>query len=314
MMKQRATATKNCFMKTSKKKLLLCDFVAPEELFHVARVRPTARASTREAGIHTHDFAEAFWVESGGGTHFVNGKQKSLQRGDVILIRPRDAHFFRASSRESDGEFVLVNVAFAAETLEFLQSRYFPEEESWPWHGSGLPSHFVVGGEALRKLGAWADSAPSSSQTRLDLEAFLLDLLRMIARPQATNDECENAARVLAAAPDGAIPQWLEHALVRFDEPQHLATGGERLAELANRSPEHLNRVLQSATHRTTTATVNEMRLQYAARQLRLTNRPVADIAADCGLANASHFHRLFRERFGTSPRRFRIKEHATVG
>lgn len=303
-------------MKTSAKKLLLCDFVAPEEWFRVARVRPAARASTREAGLHAHDFAEAFWVESGSGTHFINGKQKALQRGDVILIRPRDTHFLRASSRDGDGEFVLVNVAFAAETLEFLQARYFPEAEDWPWRGAGLPAHFVLGGAALHELGRWADTAPSSEQTRLDLEAFLLDLLRLIARPTTASDgtERENAARVLAAAKNGAVPQWLEHALVRFDEPQHLAAGGERLAQLANRGPAHLNRVLQSATNRTTTATVNEMRLQYAARQLRLTNRPVAEIGAECGLSNASHFHRLFRQRFGTSPRRFRVREHATVG
>ena len=302
-------------MKTSTKKLLLRDFVAPEEWFHVARVRPAARASTREAGLHSHDFAEVFWVESGGGTHFINGRQKALQRGDVILIRPRDTHFFRASSRESDGEFVLVNVAFAAETLDFLQARYFPEEENWPWRGAQLPSHFVANGAALQDLEKWVDAAPSENQTRLDLEAFLLDLLRVLARPIAASDgaERENAARVLAAAKNGAVPQWLEHALVRFDEPQHLAAGGERLAELASRCPEHLNRVLQRVTNRTTTATVNEMRLQYAARQLRLTNRSVAELAADCGLTNASHFHRLFRERFGTSPRRFRLKEQATV-
>ena len=302
-------------MKTSAKKLLLRDFVAPDEWFHVARVRPVARASTREAGLHCHDFAEVFWVESGNGTHFINGKQKALQRGDVILIRPRDAHFFRVSSRESDGEFVLVNVAFSAKTLEFLQARYFPGEENWPWRGAHLPSHFVVGGAALRGLDQWVAGAPSENQTRLDLEAFLLDLLRLIARPNAAGDsaEHENAARVLAAAKNGTVPQWLEYALLRFDEAAHLAAGGERLAELANRCPGHLNRVLQSATNRTTTATVNEMRLQYAARQLRLTNRPVAEIAAECGLTNASHFHRLFRERFGTSPRRFRLKGQATV-
>jgi transcriptional regulator GlxA family with amidase domain len=34
----------------------------------------------------------------------------------------------------------------------------------------------------------------------------------------------------------------------------------------------------------------------------RVPNRPVAEIAAQAGFSNVSHFNRLFRQRFGDSP------------
>jgi transcriptional regulator GlxA family with amidase domain len=50
------------------------------------------------------------------------------------------------------------------------------------------------------------------------------------------------------------------------------------------------------------------LRLTKAQALLRQTSLPIVQIGAECGFANASHFARVYRERFGTLPSRDRMR------
>ena len=47
-------------------------------------------------------------------------------------------------------------------------------------------------------------------------------------------------------------------------------------------------------------------RIEWAAAQIAAGDRPLAEIAAEAGFADQSHFTRLFRRYLGTTPGRFR--------
>lgn len=51
---------------------------------------------------------------------------------------------------------------------------------------------------------------------------------------------------------------------------------------------------------------LNALRIDQARRYLRVTNRPIEDIAVACGFANLRTFDRVFAERCGCTPRDFR--------
>lgn len=53
---------------------------------------------------------------------------------------------------------------------------------------------------------------------------------------------------------------------------------------------------------------LNDYRLEKAAEMLRSTDERIADIAYDVGFANVTYFNRLFKSRFGHSPKELRIK------
>ena len=46
--------------------------------------------------------------------------------------------------------------------------------------------------------------------------------------------------------------------------------------------------------------------MEFAARRLAGTQDSLAEIAADCGVPNLSHFHKLFRLHHGRTPQAFR--------
>lgn len=239
--------------------------------------------------LHTHDFAEAMWIERGTGVHVVNDRRRPLVQGDVVFVRPADVHTFGGES------FALVNVAFDRSTLDFLERRYF-RDARWPWRGDSLPATYRLDRLQLARLGELTRLLAGARPTRLLLERFLLELLHGVVEP----------------APQQALPTWLQEALRRFaDDRQALARGVPGLAALAGRSREHVNRVARVASGRTATELVNEIRLTHAAAELTMTDDPIARIAVECGLPNLSHFYQLFNSRFGTTPRRFRLGHRA---
>ena len=51
---------------------------------------------------------------------------------------------------------------------------------------------------------------------------------------------------------------------------------------------------------------VNAQRMAFAARRLAGTSDTLSEIAADCGIPNLSHFHKLFLTTHGETPQRYR--------
>jgi AraC family cel operon transcriptional repressor len=241
-------------------------------------------ARRRGWGSHCHEYAEVFWCESGSAIHHVNGQEFAISAGDVVCIRPDDIHAAHANSTA----FTIINLTFLPETVAELAGRH---GSAWPWREGPLPVHVHLPPRRMERLHAWAAELAAKQSTRLDLEAFLLDLTRM-----------------LAEGGDGAdpLPRWLREALETLRELDHLSGGTAALARLAGRDPAHVNRVLVRYLGRTATQVVTELRLDRAAAELRLGDLPVAAIADRVGLANLSHFYERFNQRFGVTPARYR--------
>ncbi|MBA2482766.1 MAG: AraC family transcriptional regulator [Planctomycetes bacterium] len=238
---------------------------------------------------HTHEFAEVFWCESGGGVHQVNGESFPLHAGDVVFMRPDDVHGAYATARAG---LTFVNVSFPAEPMRALAARY-PDGE-WPWRPGPSPMHVHLSPRRMERLHTWTADLSAPGQRRLDLECFLLDIARLVTRP------VENDVAV-------GLPVWMHDVIEVFSDPRHLAGGTARFAHLAGRSQAHLNRLIRASQGRTTTDLVNVLRLQWAATALRMSDQSIADIAATCGLGHLGHFYAMFKKRFGVTPRRYRM-------
>jgi AraC family cel operon transcriptional repressor len=210
-------------------------------------------------------------------------------------MRPPDRHGF--TNPPGGAGFTIVNVAFPRETLDFLRTRYFPGAKTLFWADTPQPFQTTLNSSRLRWLQGWADQLARAPRTRLEIERFLLDLL----------------ADLMATTRTAGGPEWLRHALEEIREPQHFTGGTPALAKLAGRTPQHVNRALREHLGLTATDAVNEARLDYAAMQLRMSTQKIITIGLDCGFQNLGHFYQVFRRRFGTTPRFYRLRHQAVV-
>ena len=51
---------------------------------------------------------------------------------------------------------------------------------------------------------------------------------------------------------------------------------------------------------------VRETRIKNACRQLAYSDTPIEEVISSCGFISASYFHKVFREKVGTTPARYR--------
>jgi AraC-like DNA-binding protein len=80
----------------------------------------------------------------------------------------------------------------------------------------------------------------------------------------------------------------------------------QQLAHLSQMSVRTFERNFQSAFHLTPQKYLRNLRLRIASHSLVYTNLPLAQVAAECGFADQSHFTHEFRRHFGRTPGEYR--------
>ncbi|WP_316397141.1 AraC family transcriptional regulator [Bradyrhizobium sp. 33ap4] len=113
----------------------------------------------------------------------------------------------------------------------------------------------------------------------------------------------ESSASAVVAARHRAM---LDYIAAHFEEP---GLNVQTVARGQGISPRYLQRLMASSGP-SFTERLNELRLQRALKLLTEPDagrRRISDIALEVGFSDVSHFNRLFRARFGDSPRGVRL-------
>ena len=270
--------------------------IAPGRDFHAARVTVSAQAGERGL-VHDHDFYELMGVLRGKATHRVAGRPTPLSAGDLVLVRPNDRHAIEVASGR---KLEFVNVAFPPTLWESFCSLAGKERHFMSWQMAEMPPLIRLpepirsscATELERILGAF-----SAFPSRLDLFRLWSAVLPMLLPTTVVTPLTEAQHQ----------PSWLQHALRSVQEADNLRAGLSRFVRLSGVSKGHLARTLKRHHGQTPTGFINELRLTRAAMLLASTSAPIGEIACDCGFENLSYFYRRFRQRFGQTPRLFRL-------
>lgn len=265
--------------------LKLANFMRRGESYHFARVE---LLTDNAAGYHDHDYHEVFWASRGRGVHVFNGGRLPIEAGEVYLIRPKDRHCVVGDAAEP---LTIVNVAFPSRAWVDVRRRYFAREPDC-FALDPAQRKWAVDGRAQARLAQWAERLAAAGRSRVALDGFLMELPLL--------------RRVGGAATEEPVPDWLARAQREIARQEHFSGGTPALARMAGRSPSHVARATVRWLGMTPTELVNRARMDFSARQLMETGRPILEIAFDCGLTNLSHFYALFRARFGVSPQKYR--------
>ena len=170
------------------------------------------------------------------------------------------------------------------------------------------------------------------------LKGLLLELVVMISRAavEAGASQTEllgmrfsHLAELAELDDDEALAAWLRGTLERiftamerqqsFDVPvlvsstlrfmrQHMARELTRtdLARHVGVSPGHLTQLLKERTGRSFVELLREVRVEAACELLLQTEKPLAEVAADCGFCDQSYLTHVFKALRGMTPKQYR--------
>ena len=266
--------------------LLIREFVTAPSSYHIARLTLTSKTPE---GIHDSDFHEIFWVESGSGTHWINGVSYPLEVGDIVFVRPDDFHSVHAAA---EGPVGFVNIAFPSAKLDELTPNIRASVCDL-FQGAAQDRHYRLEGFDLHRLASVSSLFELPQKGDAELQLLLLLVGRMIERSQNPAER-------------SGIPDWFDSALSKLRDPDVLRMGTPELIRLAGRGADHVARVCRKHLGKTPTEVVNELRLERAAQRLAQTAVPIDAIAEECGMPNLSYFYKKFSQQHGMTPGAYR--------
>jgi quercetin dioxygenase-like cupin family protein len=266
----------------------LKEFVRGDEVLHLARVTIYSR---KDISMHSHDFAEVFWVEAGSGIHLVNGREIRLEPGDLVMIRPNDKHTFTSTKRGKG--LTIMNLAFSTDTLKYFRKRYFPRIGHYFWTEDVLPFSISVDRTVIRQISHRAEECFRFRSSMIHLDSLLLFIFRSIS---------DNENLVVKSQ----VPSWLANAIQDFSTPDMFQQGYVGFVGMCKKNIHHVNRTVRKVMNKSLSDLIAELRMNFAAKQLVITNVPIKAICSDCGFNSMAHFYKTFRKVYQVTPSDFR--------
>jgi AraC-like DNA-binding protein len=252
---------------------------------------------------HRHRQLELTWIEAGVGLRFVGDDATPFAAGDLVLLGSNVAHSWVSSKRRIATTAAATVLQFAPELLALPQ---VPELTSLGPLAARAQRGLSIEGPSRRAIiDVLARMRTADPIARLAGWIEILGLLRRHERDFRTL-----ASSALRGSPASANERpetrridrtldWIHRHLVR-----ELRVADA--ARVAHVTPAAFSRYFHREVGKTFTRYVNDVRCSEACLKLRLTDRPVAAIARECGFTTLSHFNRQFRLCHGVTPREFR--------
>ena len=232
---------------------------------------------------HTHDFYEIEYILCGFGTQVINGRSYTVQRGDIVFLRPHDIHTYYPDP--SCTEFGIINCIFGNFPVLLPSSEEpLPEIVSLDLPSIGEISQIFekMEKEYTEKSIGYKDALSSY------LSLILIKLLR------------ESRRRSAGTAHSVILP------ILDYIENHYKETDLKACADYLSYSPAYFSKLFKDNVGMTFTQYVNNRKLLEAIRLLAETQLSIDAIAELVGFHNKNHFYRLFKEYAGVTPAAFR--------
>ena len=249
---------------------------------------------------HTHDYIEMVHMYKGSTTHIVNGTKVVVEEGDTLILNPNCVQEILPAGEDD----IAVNFIVLPPFFEKLLSMIGEEESPL--------KRFIL--DCISSKDGALKFLHFKSRDILPVKNLFENLIYTFLNSHASNRAIEltmglillhftNNASSLAQTNKltDLVLQVLEYVENNYKDGS--------LAQIA--SDLHydffwLSREIKRQTGKTYTELVQEKRLSQAVFLLNNTKLRVKDISGMVGYNNQSYFYKLFEEKYGVSPRKFR--------
>ena len=293
------------------------------------RARITTRISScpyyNPRSLHQHSFFEAMLVLSGTVTHRVGNKSFLYREGQCCIMNRNIKH-----CEEFSSDFQAVFIPMTEDYLNWILDRdpYSRADGLYTAQGSriyqlvrenGRNQTFyekvyldftpIVGAEGiLAQLRPLIDQIIGETVHRRAGYAHMVAglFLRFFSVLEDPSQFC--FARVQT---DSGMQEYLFTKISHILEANHGRMSREELEELLNYNGEYLNRIVKKYTGMNLTEYGQTFYLAEAKKLLSETDKSIAEIIAELGFSNRSHFYRVFTSYYGVTPNELRRADAA---
>lgn len=256
--------------------------------------------------IHYHNYYLFIYIKSGSGNHYLNGESTPFVGGNVFFISPRDQH-----SLEINTSSVIISVRFT----EYAKGKLKALQKEWKGDFSGFkkgrsplnikivfPEKDLQIADRLFSLLSVMKNDVISNEAIIYIQ--LIALVSLIERNLSYgNDAVEKLSPLSTQYKKAEL--LLSYINRHISKPEMLSAA--KLATHSGISVHYIGLYFKQHNGMTVQAYINHCRQTIIARKLRSGEFTIAQLTADFGFTDASHFNKSFKKYWGMSASRYRL-------
>lgn len=255
---------------------------------------------------HRHNYIEIMYMCEGSTTHIINGAERVLlEKGDLLFLHQSCYHEIEAAGQNDIGiNFIVLpeffHTAFDMMEEENVLSNFIISSLT----GDGRQCqylHFKVAGvlpvQNLIENMVWSIENGRGNETKANRVTMGLLFLQLL----------EHTDRIEAGGSPAQLSRVMAVRALRYVEERYTTATLTELAERERQSLYQMSRYIKAETGYTFKEILQTKRFQVACSLLRTTDLSVSEIIAMVGYDNTSYFYRRFQEKYGMSPKQYRL-------
>lgn len=245
--------------------------------------------------LHTHNHWEILIVLKGKLKHTINGQCEVCTRGYSCLIRPSDCHCLHYYDENKDVQYI--NFTFSEEIAQKFLSLY--SDYSFNLQENAILSFTLENAliDYLIKNAMTAQSLPKKEYEQYSI--LLINQLLSIFFSQ----------KIFMS---NTYPGWLNEFLYYLHNPKCFSLSAKALSAKTPFSYSRLSRLFKMYIGKSLIEYINELKIVYAKKELRMTQKKIIEISMDLGYYSVSSFNHIFKEATTLTPLQYR-KQHAAI-
>lgn len=252
---------------------------------------------------HRHNYVEMMYVVQGSITHYIEGKELVLRKGDVLMLNQHVSHAIKRAEYEDIG-------------INFIALPEFFEVPLTMLHEKNVLVDFVIG--AMRQKNPVSHYLLFRLKEDLQVENLMENMIESMLHTHCNEDIANqytmglvflyllNHLENLSHNSSLDYKETVVQAVMEYINSDCKNANLSKIAEDTHQSMTVLSKLIKQKTGYKFQELLQRRRFQKAVYLLMETELTVEDIALEVGYENQSYFYRQFQKRYGMTPAKYR--------
>lgn len=253
---------------------------------------------------HGHNYVELVYMYSGKTVHTINGTRRLiLEANDLLLLREGTSHAVEPAGEEDLAIYFFLtpeffsHPAFMGEWGDVLHRFISAQSREKEPVADYLHFHLreILPAKNLLENMIWSHAEEKEGRQEINQATMGILIMELLhdADKVESHDMLQYEEQIVLTA-------------YKYLETNYSCATLEEFSSLSMQPPYYISRLFKRYYKMTFTECLQLIRLNRAADYLASTTKPVEEIISEIGYENSSYFHRLFKQRYGITPKQYR--------
>lgn len=235
---------------------------------------------------HFHEDVEIIFVTNGEIELTVNTTVLNFEKGDLIILPQSVTHSIKSITVDAEIRSIVFNLKILNHPISFaLNTDCFVLTQASPFYEKA---------KAEFESAVHLYDNPTQSY-KLEMCSHLLMIFAVLTQAEFVLPETDNE-----------LQRRLTPALKYISENYSQPIKTNELSSLICVCDDHFIRLFKSATARTPSEYITDLRISNSMRLLSTDTLSVSEIAQETGFLNSAYFTKIFKKKLGVTPTEYR--------